>query len=82
MDSRIFTSIQDRFDATYVDTATEFRNRGFASPEEEVAFESDLKAAVSELAEKCPEGMCWRCRPTRSDGSVLVVPSVQTRQER
>ena len=49
-------SIQERFDATYVDTPTEFRNRGFATPEEEAAFWSDLRSAAAELAEKCPEG--------------------------
>lgn len=51
-----FESIQDRFDATFVDTQTEFRNKGFASPVERAVFESDLKAAVLQLAEKCPEG--------------------------
>lgn len=50
----MFKSIQERFDATYVDTATEFRNEGFASPEDEAAFKSDLKAAVARLVEKCP----------------------------
>ena len=49
-----FRSIQERFDATYVDTATEFRSAGFASPKDEAAFKSDLKAAVAELVEKCP----------------------------
>ena len=58
-----FSSIQDRFDATYVDTATEFHNKGFASPEKKAAFESDLKAAVSELAEKCPEGYALKMLP-------------------
>lgn len=51
-----FRSLQDRFNATYVDTATEFYNKGFASPEEEATFWSDLKAATAELAEKCPDG--------------------------
>ena len=49
-------SLQRRFDATYVDTPTEFYGRGFATPEDEAAFWSDLRAAVAELAEKCPEG--------------------------
>lgn len=51
-----FRSIQERFDATYADTPTEFYNRGFAMPEGEAAFRSDLAAAVALLAEKCPEG--------------------------
>lgn len=51
-----FRSIQERFDATYVDTPTVFYNRGFATPEEEADFSSDLAAAVALLAEKCPEG--------------------------
>ena len=51
-----FRSIQERFDATYVDTPTEFYDKGFATPEEEAAFRSDLAAAVVQLAEKCPEG--------------------------
>ena len=55
LDERL-RSIQERFDATYVDTPTEFRNRGFATPEDEAAFRSDLSAAAAELAEKCPEG--------------------------
>lgn len=50
-----FRSIQERFDATYVDTPAEFYNKGFATPEEEAAFRSDLAAAVAELAGKCPE---------------------------
>lgn len=50
-----FRSIQERFDATYVDTPTEFYNRGFATPGEEAAFRSDLAAAVALLAEKCPK---------------------------
>ncbi len=50
-----FRSIQERFDATYVDTSTDFYNRGFTTPEEETAFRSDLAAAVALLAEKCPE---------------------------
>lgn len=50
-----FGSIQERYDATYVDTQTEFYNRGFATPEEEAAFRSDLSAAIAELAERCPE---------------------------
>ena len=58
-----FASIQDRFDAIYVDTATEFHNKGFASPEEEAAFKSDLNAAVSELEEKCPEGYVLEMQP-------------------
>ena len=49
-----FRLIQERFDATYVDTPTEFYNKGFATPEE-AAFRSDLAAAVALLAEKCPE---------------------------
>lgn len=51
-----FRSIQRRFDATYVDTPTEFYNKGFATPEEEAAFRSDLSTAVAELAERCPKG--------------------------
>ena len=51
-----FRSIQERFDSTYVDTPTEFYAKGFATPEEEAAFRSDLAAAVVQLAEKCPEG--------------------------
>lgn len=51
-----FRAVQERFDATYVDTATEFYNKGFESQKEQDIFESDLKAAVAELAEKCPEG--------------------------
>lgn len=54
LDAR-FGSIQERYDATYVDTPTEFYNRGFATPEEEAAFRSDLSAAVAELVERCPE---------------------------
>lgn len=49
-----FRSIQERFDATYVDTPTEFYNKGFATPEED-ALRSDLAAAVALLAEKFPE---------------------------
>ena len=51
-----FRLIQERFDATYVDTPTEFYNKGFATPKEEAAFRSDLAAAVALLAERCPEG--------------------------
>jgi hypothetical protein len=51
-----FGSIKERYDATYVDTQTEFYNRGFTTPEEAAAFRSDLVVAVSELAERCPEG--------------------------
>lgn len=51
-----FKSIQDRFDATYVETSTEFYRQGFPSPAEEASFESDLAAAVAELAKKRPEG--------------------------
>ena len=58
-----FRSLQDRFDATYVDTATEFYNKGFASPEDEAAFESDLKVAVAELADKCPAGYTLETAP-------------------
>lgn len=50
-----FQSVQDRFDATYVDTSTEFYNKGFESLEEEEVLKADLKAAVSELMEKCPK---------------------------
>lgn len=50
-----FKSLQARFDATYVDTSTDFFNKGFASSEEEAAFKADLKAAVVELMEKCPK---------------------------
>lgn len=49
-----FKSIQKRFDETYVDTQTEFYNKGFASPKEKASFKSDLKEAVAELSEKCP----------------------------
>lgn len=58
-----FRSLQDRFDATYVDTATEFYNKGFASLEDEAAFESDLKVAVAELADKCPAGYTLETAP-------------------
>ena len=40
-----FRSIQERFDATYVDTPTDFYNRGFATPEE--AF--PMKYSIAEL---------------------------------
>lgn len=59
-----FRSLQDRFDATYVDTATEFYNKGFASPKDEATFESDLKVAVAELAEKCPVGYTLETTPS------------------
>ena len=49
-----FKSVQKRFDATYVDTSTDFHNKGFESPEEEAVFKANLKAAVLELMEKCP----------------------------
>ena len=58
-----FRSIQERFDATYVDTSADFYNKGFASPEEEAAFKSDLKAAVDELAAKCPENYAIEVEP-------------------
>ena len=51
-----FRSIQERFDATYVDTPKDFYNKGFATPEEEAAFRSDLAAVVVQLAEKSSEG--------------------------
>lgn len=51
-----FKSLQARFDLTYVNTATEFYNKGFASQEDEIAFRSDLKTAIANLKEKCPEG--------------------------
>jgi hypothetical protein len=51
-----FRSIQERFDASYVDTPTEFHNRGFATTEGEATFRFDLSVAAAELAEKCPEG--------------------------
>ncbi len=50
-----FRSVQARFDATYVDTPSDFYNRGFESPAEEAAFKADLEAAVAELVEKCPK---------------------------
>lgn len=50
-----FKSLQARFDATYVDTPTDFLNKGFTSPEEKEAFGDDLRTAVAELAEKCPD---------------------------
>ena len=50
-----FKSVQKRFNATYVDTSTDFYNKGFESSEEEAVFKADLKAAVVELIEKCPE---------------------------
>ena len=58
-----FRSLQSRFDATYVNTATDFYYKGFDSPEEEAAFESDLKAAAAELAKKCPEGYTLEALP-------------------
>lgn len=58
-----FWSVQHRFDATYVDTATVFYNKGFASPEEEGVWESDLKAAVAELAKKCPASYKFEVPP-------------------
>ena len=58
-----FKSIQRRFDATYVDTPTEFCNKGFASPEEEADFRSDLKSAVAKLVEICPEGYSIEIAP-------------------
>ncbi|MBQ3343156.1 MAG: hypothetical protein IJG84_14750 [Kiritimatiellae bacterium] len=63
LDERL-RSLQDRFDATYVDTATDFYNKGFASPEDEAAFESDLKVAVAELAKKCPVGYTLESAPS------------------
>ncbi len=50
-----FISLQKRFDGTYVDTSTEFYNKGFSSPEDKTAFDADLRVAVSEFIEKCPE---------------------------
>jgi hypothetical protein len=50
-----FRSIQERFDATCVDTPTEFRHIGFAIQEEEAAFASDPNAAIAEFIEKCPK---------------------------
>ena len=50
-----FKSVQERFDATYVDTSTDFYNKGFSSSEEKAAFKADLEAAVVELMEKCPK---------------------------
>lgn len=58
-----FKSLQDRFDATYVDTTTDFYSKGFESSEEEAAFKSDLEAAVADLAEKCPEGYTLETPP-------------------
>lgn len=49
-----FESLQERFDATYVDTPTAFFNKGFSSSKEEMAFKADLKAAVAELKKKVP----------------------------
>ena len=37
-------SLQRRFDATYVDTPTEFYGRGFATPEEEAALQQQYDA--------------------------------------
>lgn len=54
--SERFRSIQERFDATYIDTPTEFRNEGFASAEDAASWQADLNAAIADLAEKCPEG--------------------------
>ena len=51
----MFRSIQERFDTTYVDTQTEFRNKGFASAEDEAGFKADLKAAITEFVAKCPK---------------------------
>ena len=50
-----FKSVQERFNATYVDTSTDFYNKGFASEEEEATFKANLEAAVIELVEKCPK---------------------------
>lgn len=58
-----FHSAQKRFDATYVDTATEFFNKGFASPDDEAAFKDDLKTAIAELIEKCGEGYMLEVAP-------------------
>ena len=51
-----FKSLQERFDATYVDTPTEFGDKGFATSEDEEAFYADLESAVADLTAACPEG--------------------------
>jgi hypothetical protein len=60
--------LQERFDATYVDTSTEFNNKGFGSLEEEAAFESDLKVVVADLEWKCPEGYSIEVSPDLLEG--------------
>lgn len=62
-----FESIQKRFDATFVDTSTEFSSGGFASPEDEAAFYADLDSAVVELREKCPDGYSVEYKAHRSE---------------
>lgn len=56
-------SIQERFDATYVDTPSDFYNKGFDSLDDEAAFKSDLEAVISELAQKCPKGYSFEASP-------------------
>lgn len=53
---RKFKKLQERFDATFVDTPTEFTDKGFATPEDEARLAADLETAVDELAERCPKG--------------------------
>lgn len=51
----IFTNLQQRYDATFVDTPTEFANKGFSSTKEKSEFYDDLHRAIEELARKCPK---------------------------
>lgn len=61
-----FASLQARFDATHVDTPTDFLNKGFAPPKEKESFKADLGAAVCELAKKCPNTYSVEASPSLS----------------
>ncbi len=50
-----FESLQKRFDEAYIDTPTDFYFKGM-EPNEEDAFNAELKDAVLELQAKCPKG--------------------------
>ncbi|MGI6045656.1 MAG: hypothetical protein ACOYCA_02295 [Eggerthellaceae bacterium] len=50
---RKFKSIQDRYDATFVDTPMDFYHKGFETQEAERIFMSDLENAIADLSEKC-----------------------------
>ena len=67
-----FRSIQERFDATYADTPTDFYNKGLATPEEEAAFRSDRPRPLRCSPRSAPRGIRWSCPQSLASESGLL----------